>query len=121
MSPVKDQSVYGPDWHAISYAVKERAGWRCECTGQCGEEHDGGGGHPGRCHLTQGYRLYWRKRAVVLTVHHINQLPWDHRPENLLALCEGCHNRLDMPMRQEHARETRERTKGFQALFGDPS
>lgn len=33
--PIKDRSLYPPDWDAISLAAKERAGWRCEWDG-CG-------------------------------------------------------------------------------------
>lgn len=27
----------------------------------------------------------------LLVVHHINELPWDNRPENLITLCQSCH------------------------------
>lgn len=33
--PIKDRSLYPPDWDAISLAAKERAGWRCQHPG-CG-------------------------------------------------------------------------------------
>jgi hypothetical protein len=26
--------------------------------------------------------------------HHINLIPWDHRLENVVCLCEGCHRKL---------------------------
>lgn len=116
--PMKDPSIYGPNWQEISYAEKERAGWRCECRGQCGLEH---GKKGERCPAFQGQVRPFGRRPVILTVHHVNQIPWDHRSDNLLVLCEGCHNRLDMPMRQKHARETRRAAKRLQSLFGsDP-
>jgi len=31
-----DPHLYPPDWRATSLAVRERAGWRCECEGECG-------------------------------------------------------------------------------------
>lgn len=45
---------------------------------------------------------------VVLTVAHINQDPTDNRMTNLLALCQRCHNRIDLPYRQIHAKATRD-------------
>lgn len=27
----------------------------------------------------------------LLVVHHINEQPWDNRPENLITLCQSCH------------------------------
>lgn len=33
--PIKDRSLYPPDWDAISLAAKGRAGWRCQWEG-CG-------------------------------------------------------------------------------------
>lgn len=27
----------------------------------------------------------------LLLVHHINEQPWDNRPENLILLCQSCH------------------------------
>lgn len=38
---------------------------------------------------------YVRNGATVkrsgLVVHHINELPWDNRAENLITLCHDCH------------------------------
>lgn len=115
--PVKDQSVYGPNWNEISHAAKDRAGWRCECLGECGVDHYGSVGRPGRCFLRQGDKPSHRTRAVVLTVHHINQRPWDHAPTNLLALCEGCHLRMDGAMHRQNAAQTRAENKGLCGLF----
>ena len=108
-----NQKLYGGDWGEISRAAKERAGWRCECVGQCGVSHA-----EGRSGLRQGDLPLGRKRRVTLTTHHINAQPWDERPENLMALCEGCHLRLDKPLHQSRAHATRDRKKGMQKLFG---
>lgn len=116
--PVKDPSIYGPDWDEISLATKERAGWRCECDGRCGVEHTGSVGRPGRCFLKQGDKPGHRKRAVVLTVHHLDQRPWNHDPSNLMALCEGCHLRMDGAMHRQNAAQTRAENKGLVGLFG---
>ena len=37
---------------------------------------------------------------VVLTVAHLNHDPSDCRDENLEALCQRCHNRLDAATRR---------------------
>ncbi|MFE2693633.1 hypothetical protein [Streptomyces mirabilis] len=76
------------DGHCL--AVKEAAGWRCACTGQCGR-----GTHPGRCPNRHGQRAYDTGVVVVLTTAHL-----DHQPEhcdlsNLLAMCAGCHLHYD--------------------------
>ncbi len=47
--------------------------------------------------------------VVVLTIAHINQDPTDNRMTNLLALCQRCHNRIDLPYRQRNAAATREK------------
>lgn len=35
----ENRSRYPADWPQISLAIKERAGWRCECRGECGLDH----------------------------------------------------------------------------------
>lgn len=45
------------------------------------------------CNGWTSYRL--RIIRIVLTVAHINHDPTDNCPENLKALCQRCHNRLD--------------------------
>ena len=114
--PVKpdNQKHYGKVWEDIAHARKEQAGWRCECLGQCGISHA-----EGRCELRQGDLPLGRKRSVTLTTHHINAQPWDNRPENLMALCEDCHLRLDIPLHQSHAHATRDAKRQLKNLFGD--
>ena len=74
-----DKRRYPADWPEIARRVKEAAGWRCQACGmQCRRP-----GEPFDTH----------KRT--LTVHHINHEPMDLRPENLIALCSGCHLRAD--------------------------
>ena len=64
---------YPADWAAISLAIKERAGWRCECLGECGR-----GTHDGRCPNRHGQAAYGTGSKVVLTTAHS-----DHTPENV--------------------------------------
>jgi 5-methylcytosine-specific restriction endonuclease McrA len=80
---VENRDRYPADWKAISLAVRERAGQRCEW---CPAEN-------GKPHPVTGSR-------VVLTVAHLNHKPEDCAPENLRALCQRCHNTYDAPMRR---------------------
>lgn len=47
-------------------------------------ENDGDGGE------------YPKLTKVILTVHHINGIKTDSRRQNLIALCQRCHFRLDL-------------------------
>jgi len=44
----------------------------------------------------------------VLTIAHINQDPTDNRDYNLLALCQRCHNKIDMPYRVDNRKKGKE-------------
>jgi hypothetical protein len=90
---------YPADWQEIRHAILERAGLQCECAGECGR------GHLGRCpetHLQHTARPGGTHR-IVLTVAHLNHTPEDSRPENLRAMCQGCHLHYDL----EHHRQAR--------------
>jgi hypothetical protein len=119
---------YGKAWRATRATILERAGHRCECTGQCG-----GGGHDnagGRCAAPNGQTIWrelgneasWWLRAqafgrpvkVVLTVAHLNHQAGDDRPENLLAMCQRCHLRLDRHQHASNAAKTRATKKAEQ-------
>jgi hypothetical protein len=53
--------------------------------------------------------------VVVLTTAHLNHTPEDCRPENLKAMCQGCHLHYD----REHHAQTRARTRAAeQAAVG---
>lgn len=46
--------------------------------------------------------------VVVLTIAHIHDPnPMNCDPGNLAALCQGCHNQHDVPMRKVNAAKTR--------------
>jgi len=88
-----DYKEYHPQWKIISRdIIKNRAGNRCElCNAENGKPH-------------------WKTgNKVVLTVHHIDGDKTNNKPYNLLALCQRCHNKLDMPMRIKN----RKSKKGF--------
>jgi 5-methylcytosine-specific restriction endonuclease McrA len=80
--------LYPADWDAIALATKTRAGWRCEACGlQCRRP-------------AEPFDTHRR----TLTVSHTDHNPVNCEPENLRALCSGCHLRYDAP---EKARRRR--------------
>lgn len=82
---------YPLDWKQIAYEKKESVGWICEnCGKQCRKP-----GEPFDTH----------KRT--LTVAHLNHMPEDIRPENLMAMCAPCHLKYDAA----HHAETRRRKR----------
>lgn len=113
--PIKPENKarYPKNWKEISTSIKERAGWRCECHGECGR-----GTHEGRCTNEHGKAAYGTGSKVILTTAHLNHIPEDCSPENLKAMCQGCHLHYD----KDHHAETRARTKRENAktvdLFG---
>jgi hypothetical protein len=118
-----DYNKYAPDWKEISLRVRERDGNRCKWCGvlngavirrlEDGESYvfyglaselpkDFRETHP------QGRFIV---RVVLTVAHHPDPDPMNCSDDNLLALCQRCHNRLDMPMRQAHAKQTRARKR----------
>ncbi len=86
MSPVRasEKPRYPPDWPAISRSIKERAGWRCECQGECGRHED-------RCDRHHGDLIPLTGAKVVLTTAHLDHQPENCDPGNLRAFCQRCH------------------------------
>ena len=75
-----DYSKYPEDWPEIRKAILERAEDKCEL---CGAEN----------HLSHPIT----GSKVVLTVHHIDHDITNNKPYNLMAACQKCHLRLDLP------------------------
>lgn len=98
-----DYGKYPRDWPDISFRIRQRAEWRCECTGECGLHHER------RCEERNGERAKWARGKVVLTVAHLNHEPMDCRDENLKAMCQRCHLRYDMDHHKANARAKRHR------------
>ena len=108
----ENKARYPKEWKAISAAIRERAGNRCECVGECGLHGD-----TGRCTERNGEPAKWAKGKIVLTVAHLNHTPMDCRPENLKAMCQRCHLRYDHDLHQRNSRETRRNRKAAKDLF----
>lgn len=86
---------YHPQWKFISgNIIKNRAKNRCElCNAENGKPH-------------------WKTGSkVVLTVHHIDGDIKNNKPYNLIALCQRCHNKIDLPLRIRHRTERRKDEK----------
>jgi 5-methylcytosine-specific restriction endonuclease McrA len=91
----ENKARYPKDWSAISLRIRqERAANRCECEGECGDEHCG------RCPALNGEPHPLTLSRVVLTVAHLDHQPENCADDNLKAMCQRCHNRYDMPMRR---------------------
>jgi 5-methylcytosine-specific restriction endonuclease McrA len=101
-------------------AVLERAGDKCE---QCGLANHALGfrTRDGSFEECQGCcddgPQGSRPVKIVLTVHHKDGDPRNNAMENLIALCQQCHNRADGPMRARHARQTLDRKRGQARMF----
>lgn len=105
----ENRDRYPADWPKVSLAVKEAAGWRCECEGECGSGMHvwwrrlaALGLEPGpRCPNEHGRPSRWNPATtVVLTTAHLNHTPEDCSDENLRAMCQSCHLNYD---RAHHA------------------
>lgn len=106
----ENRARYPADWDAISLAIKERSGWRCECEGECGR-----GTHDGRCPNRHRLPAYSTGSTVILTTAHLDHTPENCDDANLKAMCQGCHLHYD----RDHHAETRARTKQEGKAVGD--
>lgn len=105
MSPIRPENRdrYPKDWKLISHHIRHiRADGRCECWGECGR-----GTHEGRCPNLNGLPAYGTGSRVVLTVAHLDHAPENCDPDNLRAMCQGCHLHYD----RDHHAATRQKTK----------
>ncbi len=104
MMPIRaeNRARYPKDWKAISAAIRERAGHKCEwCGAANGEPHPVTGS------------------IVVLTTAHLDHTPEHCAPENLRSLCQRCHNAYDAPVRAAGKRERFRTGLALGDLFGD--
>lgn len=98
----QERDRYPNNWPQISLTIRaDRAGWRCECRGECGTNHSG------RCDARQHQAHPVTGSKVVLTVAHLDHTPENCDPTNLLAMCQACHLRYDA----HHHAQTRATTR----------
>jgi hypothetical protein len=99
----ENRARYPKDWPQISLHIRTvRAGGRCECCGECGR-----GTHDGRCPDRQDQAAYGTGSKVQLTTAHLDHTPENVDPDNLRAMCNGCHLHYD----RDHHRETAAATR----------
>lgn len=97
----ENRARYPKNWKAISLRIRhERAKGRCECTGECGQDHANGGLEPTRCPEWDGMEHTDTGSTVVLTVAHLDHTPENCGDDNLRAMCQRCHNKYDGPTRR---------------------
>lgn len=92
------RELYPKNWDAIALAVKSAAGWRCQHCGRvCRQPGQSWKSFIHENHLEQlsAIGLVFKKQRYTLTTAHLNHQPHDCRPENLRALCSGCHLQYD--------------------------
>ncbi len=112
MSPIRaeQKSLYPEDWRAISDRIRfERAGGRCECSGQCGIDHGG------RCTAVHGQPHPVTGSRVVLTTSHLDHDPTNCDDDNLLGACQRCHLAYD---RDHHAATRRAKREELSNAIG---
>ena len=82
-----DYKKYHPAWKQIRQSILRREDNHCKfCNAENGKPH-------------------WKTGSkVVLTIAHLNHIITDIRDYNLAALCQRCHNILDMPYRVDNRR-----------------
>lgn len=77
-----DYKKYHHAWKQIVIAIKKRENNHCKL-----------------CNAENG-KLHWKTESkVVLTVAHLDHDIKNNKPYNLAALCQRCHNIIDMPHR----------------------
>jgi len=110
---------YPPDWNEISARVRKEAGQRCEwCKAPNGEIIIRGEGPDENTYMLERGETFSAETGaflglsrgseycakttvkVVLTVAHMDHQPENCARDNLVALCQLCHNRYDAPMRR---------------------
>jgi hypothetical protein len=141
-----DRKNYPPNWPQFSKAIRDdRAKGRCECKGECGQDHQG------RCEARNGgYRILgitvwfetlvanakelksffdlfkagnYKASKIVLTVAHLHKHGCEYTPpycakrRHVKAMCQQCHLRYDKEQRSRNAARTRRRKKNNLDLF----
>lgn len=94
--------LYPENWEEISLKIRKRSKGQCECEGFCGL-------HRGRrCEEKNGEKAKWAAGKVMLTVAHMTHNPRDCRPKYLKAMCQRCHLRYDVGLKQRLREDAKE-------------
>lgn len=117
-----DRRRYSADWNEIAFQIKEAAKWHCQnCGRPCRMPGEGMSDFEERVrtwpdayeHLpseeSANLIAVFKAGRFVLTVAHLDQRPRNNSPENLRALCPGCHLRHDAPLAAANRRRKQER------------
>jgi hypothetical protein len=99
------RDAYGPDWAAFARGLKDAAGWRCQCRGECGSAVCSP-----QCLHVHGQPMR-NGKVAVMTVAHLGGDPSTRH--DCVVWCAACHLRFD---RRQHA-ETR---RAHQVDPGEP-
>lgn len=108
--PPCDYKNYPSNWKAIREEILDRSHDRCECLGECGKPNNGV--HDPlwkRCRETNRRQALGMRGLVVLTIAHLCHKTRCALRRHLKAMCQGCHNRYDMPMRVKNRKAKRDR------------
>ena len=102
---------YPENWKWLSKQIISDAGNRCElCYAPNGEFiiRDPDNCYPWQLAENVGYSgNYPKLTKIVLTVHHINGILNDVRKQNLIALCQKCHLRLDLCKHMDNRKKSK--------------
>jgi len=94
---------YPEDWPEVAGDVRERAGGRCECRGECQDPFCNSGQQPDRRCKTQDQRHYPPLAVVALDANPSNAGTLGDRP-NLRAFCQACADGLRYGLRRADPR-----------------
>lgn len=114
--------IYPENWKEFSRGSRvDRAGGRCECTGECGlhqpetftwERGKHSVSVPRRCAEMNGTPAVFARGMVVLTTAHLCECsPLCAIPEHVKAMCNRCHLRIDVELHVKRAAANRMRKK----------
>lgn len=110
-----DYSKYPKNWKQIRQRILKRADNKCE---RCGVDNHAYGYRNSNGEFIKCEGMALETAAlddekiiqIVLTIAHtIDPDPMNCADDNLQALCQKCHNKLDAPMRAKNAAVTRAR------------
>lgn len=111
----ENRDRYPKIWKQMVAAARERSGNRCECVGQCGDNHGG------RCTARNGEAHPHTGSIVVLTLAHEHGVPLEEESiERMFHACQRCHNRYDAPMRRAGIKARARAAAAIGDMFDDP-